>query len=162
LMTLCSIGLFFFEIYTDVTLSIQYYDDKSTSFFALTLFFIIFPAVVIAAFNIILYIDRGSENTSGSALQVIQITLSLLNLSIFLRYVGSIYWSYKIVVHRSDTVRRKKLVKKLDQEEADGAFLGFLDAFLEGASQLTLQLYIVLIELPIYGWEFYSGLQGTT
>ncbi|XP_078681648.1 XK-related protein 6-like [Branchiostoma floridae x Branchiostoma belcheri] len=119
------LGLYVFDVITDLILAVQYYNSGDSTWFGLTLGFVLVPSIFINILSFLMSWDGDFEFDSMCLLFVIQ-------LGVFPAYLSILY----------------PLVRGEDVEEhinSNLPLMHLLEAMLESVPQLCLQLYILLL-----------------
>ncbi|XP_018321466.1 XK-related protein 6 [Agrilus planipennis] len=118
-------------------------------YFALTLTFVVMPAIILTAFNMRWYIIDNDDASLGkvSLCQwVVRIIFLLLQISPLLRYIDTLIYGLKSRYARMEHMRMTLSRRMLD-EDTNGALLRLFHCFLHSAPQAVIQLMFLLMQL---------------
>ncbi|XP_019631220.1 PREDICTED: XK-related protein 4-like [Branchiostoma belcheri] len=121
------LGLYLFDVTTDLSLAVQYYNSGDFTWFGLTLGFVLGPSIIINIFSLLI-----SGNVKDSKLMSFKVLLAILQLGVFPVYLNILY----LLVKGNDV--DKHIVISLPA-------VHLLEGMLESVPQLCLQLYILLL-----------------
>ncbi|XP_078682203.1 XK-related protein 6-like [Branchiostoma floridae x Branchiostoma belcheri] len=127
-LVLFPLGLYLFDTITDLTLAVQYYYSGDSTWFGLTLGFVLGPSIIINIWSLSL----SSNDKDSTLVTSFKVLLVILQLGVFTAYLNILYLLVKgkdVEVHVS--------------RELPGIHL--FAAMLESVPQLCLQLYILLL-----------------
>ncbi|PNF23341.1 hypothetical protein B7P43_G15081 [Cryptotermes secundus] len=146
---LISITTFILDIGFDSWLAYIYYCQGQGSYFALTVTFLIFPALITTAFSLRWYIIDGDEPTLSKPplwKWVLRIIMLLLQLAPILRYCDALACGVHSITagKAGNKLRQQKMYRKMLDEDSDAALLRLFHCFLHAAPQAILQLMILI------------------
>ncbi|KAI8489023.1 hypothetical protein Bbelb_332470 [Branchiostoma belcheri] len=127
---LLPLGLYLFDVTTDLFLAVQYYYSGDFTWFGLTLGFVLGPLIITNIFSSAMSCNSG-DDTSGY-IDCIKCLLAVLQLGVFPAYLNILYL----------LVKGKDPEDKLD---IGLPIIHLMEAMLESVPQLCLQLYILLL-----------------
>ncbi|XP_076806856.1 uncharacterized protein LOC143450267 [Clavelina lepadiformis] len=132
-VVLISMGTYIADIVTDVLVMLVYWKIDEVSWAALTLTFLIVPAVIMQIFSARWYIADGRK------ISVSMVVVHLILMGPIRRYISVLYFGLR--------ARRTKKIEDYQlmyAELSDVSMLRLFECFLESAPQLVLQLYIMI------------------
>lgn len=126
-----------------------YYINENGVYFALTLTFVILPALFMTTFSLRWYIvdhDDPTIQTTSLAHWVVRIVFLLLQLAPLLRYIDTLIYGIKskIAASTDNGSQQMTLYRKMLDEDTNGALLRLFHCFLHAAPQAIIQLMILL------------------
>ncbi|XP_078681603.1 XK-related protein 6-like [Branchiostoma floridae x Branchiostoma belcheri] len=127
LCALLPLGLYLFDIITDLSLAAQYYNSGDLNWFGWTLGFVLGPTLIIN-FRYL----QGYFREDNEPIKYVRCLLSTLQLSVILEYFGL----FRLLLKGKD-------VEKLEEDDLPAIHL--LEATLECVPQLCLQGYILIL-----------------
>ncbi|XP_055340617.1 XK-related protein 6-like [Paramacrobiotus metropolitanus] len=133
------------DIVSDWFVAVGFYNDNDIIWFALTVTFILVPHLCMTGFSLIWYIQDHKHHplrTLSWRDWIIRIIVLFLQLAPIMRYIDSLRYGYKF--RNSSAGSRLDLYELLCFENADAAMLRLVEAFMEAAPQLVLQIYILV------------------
>ncbi|VDI44381.1 Hypothetical predicted protein [Mytilus galloprovincialis] len=152
LAAVLSIVFFLFDVISDVVLAEEYNRFQRRIPFVFTISFILFPHVVLNAINISWYCndyseEKKSEKPTKTLVWFIRVLFSIpFMLGPVVRNVEYIHYGFKSKSRSLSESERRYYYKMVLCENADAAMLRMIEAFLESAPQLVLQIYIIMTE----------------
>nr|CAB3263177.1 uncharacterized protein LOC104265836 [Phallusia mammillata] len=132
-VVLVSMSTYLADIVTDILVMLVYWKIDETSWAALTLTFLIVPAVVMQVFSTRWYLADGHKMT---------VTMLLTHLCM----MGPMKRYINVLIHGCRARRTKRIedYQLMYSELSDVSMLRLFECFLESAPQLVLQLYIMI------------------
>ncbi|XP_063410243.1 XK-related protein 6-like [Mytilus trossulus] len=153
LASVLSIVFFLFDVISDVVLAEEYYRFQRWIPFVFTISLIILPHLVLNAINISWYYndyikEKNSQRPTKKLVWILRILFSLpFLLGPVVRNVEYIHYGFKSKSGSLTESKRRYFYKMVLCENADAAMLRMIEAFLESAPQLVLQIYIIMTEV---------------
>ncbi|PSN51094.1 hypothetical protein C0J52_01543 [Blattella germanica] len=146
-----SITTFALDVGFDCWLAYFYYRQGQGPFFALTVTFLIFPAIITTAFSLRWYILDGDEPTLSKPplwKWILRIVTLLLQLAPILRYCDALAYGVQSIMagKAGNRLRQQKMYRKMLDEDSDAALLRLFHCFLHAAPQAILQLMILIFQ----------------
>ncbi|XP_067006507.2 XK-related protein 4 [Anabrus simplex] len=156
-----SIATYLLDIGFDSWLAYFYYIQGQGAYFALTITFMIIPALITTAFSMRWYIIDGDEQSVPKPplwKWVLRIVMLLLQLAPILRYCDALAYGCRSLVagKAGNSIRQENLYRKMLDEDSDASLLRLFHCFLHAAPQAILQL-MILISLANH--QQYSSIQ---
>lgn len=156
LLTIAGLVLYAADIWTDICLTLTFYQEEHYHWSGLTLGFILIGLLVSQIFSYIWYIDDMNDfliNPKGKATiaglpKCGLITLHLFGLGVIIRYYQLLKKGFTVIWtagHSYTEEERKEKHHSLFCMATDLSMLKMFETFLESAPQLLLQVYIVLL-----------------
>ncbi|XP_052074628.1 XK-related protein 6-like [Mytilus californianus] len=152
LAAVLSTVFFLFDVISDVILAEEYYRFQRWIPFVFTISLILFPHLVLNAINTSWYYndyieEKKNEKPTKKLVWFLRIVLSLpFMLGPVVRNVEYIHYGFKSKSGSLSESKRRYFYKMVLCENADAAMLRMIEAFLESAPQLVLQIYIIMTE----------------
>ncbi|XP_071144139.1 XK-related protein 6-like [Mytilus edulis] len=152
LAAVLSIVFFLFDVISDVVLAEEYYRFQRWIPFVFTISFIIIPHLVLNAINISWYCNDYSkeEKSEKHTKKLVWFLRGFFSLPFMLgpvvRNVEYMHYGFKSKSRSLSESERRYFYKMVLCENADAAMLRMIEAFLESAPQLVLQIYIIMTE----------------
>ncbi|XP_063410230.1 XK-related protein 6-like [Mytilus trossulus] len=151
--TIGSILFFFYDVVTDVFLAHNYYSLKRWTEFGFTTAFIVFPMLVINLKSLRWYhLDYNREKGRGYTSCIVWFLRAIFTFPLMIgpvvRHIEYLYHGCKSRSASLSEEERKNHYKQMLHEDTDAGMMRMLEAFLESAPQLVLQMYIILTETP--------------
>ncbi|KAJ4428971.1 hypothetical protein ANN_25967 [Periplaneta americana] len=149
---LLSITTFILDVGFDSWLAYFYYRQGDGAYFALTVTFLIFPAIITTAFSLRWYIIDGDEPTLPKPplwKWVLRIIMLLLQLAPVLRYCDALAYGVQSITagKAGNRLRQQKMYRRMLDEDSDAALLRLFHCFLHAAPQAILQLMILIFHV---------------
>lgn len=131
------------------SLLLYYYVQTSGLYFALTLTFMILPALFMTTFSLRWYIVDHDDPSLGriSLMQwMVRVFFLLLHLAPLLRYVDTLMYGIRSKVAATAGQENKQLLyyRRMLDEDTNGALLRLFHCFLHSAPQAVIQLKILI------------------
>lgn len=152
-----SIFSFVVDILTDSVVATNHYLNRDYWYFAFTITFIAFPALVMTCINLRWYIVDSNEPNSPKATKkqwLIRVLILSLQLGPVMRYYDSLKFGREFRDHKENDGKKSRMARKYFQymiyEDADATMLRLFECFLEAAPQLILQMYILAVSNRSY------------
>ncbi|KAJ8934521.1 hypothetical protein NQ314_013304 [Rhamnusium bicolor] len=125
-------------------------------YFALTLTFIILPALLMTTVSLRWYIvdhDDPSVGRTSVAQWIVRIIFLLLQLAPLLRYIDTMIYGIKskIAATTENQTKHTTLYRRMLDEDTNSALLRLFHCFLHSAPQAVIQLVILLIHISHHG-----------
>uniref|UniRef100_T1IQT0 XK-related protein n=1 Tax=Strigamia maritima TaxID=126957 RepID=T1IQT0_STRMM len=139
---IAGIIFFYFDLFSDVTLIASYYNEGFYTYAGLTMAFVIVPSVLISIFSIIWYCSKDAIELISPVpptMWTLRILFHLLLMALVWRKIESVYFGCKNLRNPNPEYTTYKAKFK-----ATTTLLSVIDAYLESAPQLLLQLYILI------------------
>ncbi|XP_018573910.1 XK-related protein 6 [Anoplophora glabripennis] len=121
-------------------------------YFALTLTFVIIPALFMTTISLRWYIvdhDDPSVGNTSVAQWIVRIVFLLLHLAPLLRYIDTMIYGIKskIAATTDNETKQTTLYRRMLDEDTNSALLRLFHCFLHAAPQAVIQLVILLIQV---------------
>ncbi|XP_063218079.1 XK-related protein 4-like [Bacillus rossius redtenbacheri] len=160
-----SIITYVVDVALDCWLANFYHVHRQGAYFALTVTFIVFSALVTTAFSMRWYIMDADEPSLPKPplwKWVLRIILLMLQLAPLLRYCDTLSYGLQSAAagRMGDRKRQQKLYRKMLDEDSDAALLRLFHCFLHAAPQAVLQLMILIFHANQQRASSLQALQG--
>ncbi|XP_014670829.1 PREDICTED: XK-related protein 4-like [Priapulus caudatus] len=144
---LVSIGSYVFDVATDLVVAALLYQKEQYNWFALTLAFVVGASLVMSAFTVRWYLldAKQTDKPIPPWKWAARIVLIILQMGPILRYIDTFYYGLK-VIRKSEPQQKRYYYHLMMYEDVDSNMLRLIEAFIESAPQLVLQLYIIAVE----------------
>ncbi|CAK8698057.1 unnamed protein product [Clavelina lepadiformis] len=160
-LNLAPITIYLFDFVTDWVNGFSYWNRREENkdnifYFALTIFVIVLPAVVMHIFSACWEIEANEDKkkqenkTAGGCCFFFSMALMhILQIGPVYRYVRAAYYGLKSTSRKADLqpALHDHFYRKCHAELADVDFLRMVESFLEAGPQLVLQIYIMVTTL---------------
>ncbi|XP_067005397.1 XK-related protein 6 [Anabrus simplex] len=150
------------DVAFDINLAYRYYRSGKTTYFQLTLLFILFPAFVNTVISTKMYVkdeDSISVAKVASKRWIIRIFILIFQLAPILRYCESLGYALKSrrAEKERDYLNQRKFYDLMLKEDSDVALLRVFECFLEAAPQQVLQATILLVgDTQAWTFQYFS------
>ncbi|CAI9743066.1 XK-related protein 6 [Octopus vulgaris] len=154
-ITVLTIIFFFVDVATDLGLAFSYLNRTRYLWFGLTLAFVLVPSVSNSILNLYFYYQdykveqklksKDPNFESSSSLWIFRFVFTILQMGPIVRNFESLRYGMKSQTARIPA-EREYYYRWMLREDTDACMLRLFECFMESAPQLTLQLYILVVD----------------
>lgn len=137
------------DLGSDIFVACMHYRYRNYWWFGLTVSFVVLPSLTVAAFSFAWYISDWKEfhgKGDGTRRWIIRYIFVFLQLAPLMRYIDMLVYGIREMKGDPLNSSARFQQEKRQREEIDSALLRLFKSFMEAAPQLTLQLYILIME----------------